>query len=288
MRPVIQKNKINIKLIIVYIIILIICIVGIAFALSKTKYFEEENVGRALGIIDEDSEKEDKYNELKNDFDTIFTNQIESSGQDTSNVKKIDSRYDLVVTAFNVTENRDNCMIDAKIPYINIANTAIRNFNKKVNLAYKQRAEALKKQTSSMNIIYTVQYKAYLQNNILSLVIRSEYKEGSKSQKIIIETVNYNVVEQRTVKIDEILSLKNIKNSEATNKIRREIKAIQEQNQALIDKEGYSIYQRDYSSNKYDISNCKYYLYGKNGMLYVIYPYGNEDSTSETDIVIFE
>jgi len=139
-----------------------------------------------------------------------------------------------------------------------------------------------------MNIIYTVQYKAYLQNNILSLVIRSEYKEGSKSQKIIIETVNYNVVEQRTVKIDEILSLKNIKNSEATNKIRREIKAIQEQNQALIDKEGYSIYQRDYSSNKYDISNCKYYLYGKNGMLYVIYPYGNEDSTSETDIVIFE
>lgn len=288
MRPVIQKNKINIKLIIVYIIILIVCVVGVAIALAKTQYFEEENVGRALGIVDEDSEKENEYNDLKNDFDTIFTNQVESLGQDTSNVKKIDSKYDIVVTAFSIKENRDNCTIDAQIPYINIANSSVRGFNKRINITYKQRAEALKKQVSSMNIIYTVQYKAYLQNNILSLAIRSEYKEGSKSQKITIETLNYNVIEQRIVKIDEILSIKNIKKSDATNKIRSEIKAIQEQNQALIDHEGYSIYQRDYTSNRYDISNIKYYIYGKNGMLYLIYPYGNEDNTSETDIVIFE
>ncbi len=288
MRPVIQKNKINIKLIIVYIIILIVCVVGVAIALAKTQYFEEENVGRALGIVDEDSEKENEYNDLKNDFDTIFTNQVESLGQDTSNVKKIDSKYDIVVTAFSIKENRDNCTIDAQIPYINIANSSVRGFNKRINITYKQRAEALKKQVSSMNIIYTVQYKAYLQNNILSLAIRSEYKEGSKSQKITIETLNYNVIEQRIVKIDEILRIKNIKQSDATNKIRSEIKAIQEQNQALIDHEGYSIYQRDYTSNRYDISNIKYYIYGKNGMLYLIYPYGNEDNTSETDIVIFE
>ena len=89
------------------------------------------------------------------------------------------------------------------------------------------------------------------------------------------------------MKIDKILKIKNIKNIEATNKIRSEIKAIQEQNQALID-EGYSLYQRDYNSNMYDVINCGHFLYGKNGMLYVIYPYGNQEDTSETDIVIFE
>ena len=62
MRPVLQKNKLSYKLWIVYAIILLICIVGIALALSNTQYFKEENVGRALGIVNQDSEKEDEYN----------------------------------------------------------------------------------------------------------------------------------------------------------------------------------------------------------------------------------
>ncbi len=287
MRPVVPQKKINIKLLIVYIIIFVACVVGIAFALAKTEYFEEENVGRALGIIDKDSEKEDEYNELKNDFDTIFTNQIENLQQGNINIQKISNDYDVVVTAFNYKEDKENCAIDVSIPYINVNHSSAKEFNKRVKQIYRQKAEILKNQTSSMNIIYTVQYKAYLQNNILSLAIRSEYKEGEKSQKIMVDTFNYNVVEQRKVTIDEILKIKNLRNTEATNKIRNEIKAIQEQNQALISS-GYSIYQRDYNSSIYDVLNCKQFLYGKNGMLYVIYPYGNEDNTSETDIVIFE
>lgn len=287
MRPVIQKDKNIYRLSIVYVIIFIICVAGIAIALAKTQYFEEENVGRALGIIDKDSEKEDEYNELKSDFDTIFTNQIENFEQENVNIKKISNDYDVVVTAFNYKEDKENCTIDVAIPYINVNHSSAKQFNKRVKEVYRKKAEILKNQISSMSVIYTVQYKAYLQNNILSLAIRSEYKEGEKSQKIMVDTFNYNVVEQREVKIDEILKIKNLKVSEATNRIRSEIKAIQEQNQALID-EGYSLYQRDYNSGMYDIMNCEHFLYGKNGMLYVIYPYGNRDNTSETDIVIFE
>jgi len=287
MRPVIPKNKISYKLLIVYILIFVICVAGIAIALAKTEYFEGENVERALGIIDKDSEKEDEYNELKSDFDTIFTNQIENFEQENINIKKISNDYDVVVTAFNYKEERENCTIDVAIPYINVNHSLAKQFNKRVKDIYRKRAEILKNQISSMNIVYTVQYKAYLQKNILSLAIRAEYKEGEKSQKIIVDTFNYNVVEQREVKIDEILKIKNIKNSEATNRIKSEIKAIQEQNQALIDS-GYSLYQRDYNSDLYDILNCGHFLYGKNGMLYVIYPYGNREDTSETDIVIFE
>ena len=287
MRPVIQKNKMSVKLIIIYSIIFVFCVAVIAITLAKTKYFEEENVGRALGIIDEDSEKEDEYNELKFDFDTIFTNEVENMQQGNLNVNKISNDYDIVITAYNYKEERENCTIDVSIPYINVNHTSAKSFNKAVKLRYRQKAEDLKKQVGSMNIVYTVQYKAYLQNNILSIAIRSEYKEGNKSQKIRVDTFNYNVIEQREIKIDEVLKLKNIKNADATNKIKSEIKAIQEQNQALIN-EGYSLYQRDYTSNMYEISNAPQFLYGKNEMLYVIYPYGNKDNTSETDIVIFE
>ncbi len=287
MRPVIPKNRLSYKLWIVYIVIFLICVIGIGVALSKTEYFEDENIERAIGIIDKEAKKEDEYNELKTEFDTIFTNQIENLQQENVKVKKINSDYDIVVTAYNYKEEKDNCSIDVAIPYINVDHVSARQFNQKVSQIYKQRAEILKNQISTMDIIYTVQYKAYLQNNILSLAIRSEYKEGNKNQKTIVNTFNYNVVERREVKIDELLKIKNIKNTDATNKIRAEVKSIQEQNQALID-EGYPLYRRDYTSSMYEVLNSKHFLYGKDGMLYIIYSYGNENDTSETDVIIFE
>ena len=287
MRPVIPKNRLSYKLWIVYIVIFLICVIGIGVALSKTEYFEDENIERAIVIIDKEAKKEDEYNELKTEFDTIFTNQIENLQQENVKVKKINSDYDIVVTAYNYKEEKDNCSIDVAIPYINVDHVSARQFNQKVSQIYKQRAEILKNQISTMDIIYTVQYKAYLQNNILSLAIRSEYKEGNKNQKTIVNTFNYNVVERREVKIDELLKIKNIKNTDATNKIRAEVKSIQEQNQALID-EGYPLYRRDYTSSMYEVLNSKHFLYGKDGMLYIIYSYGNENDTSETDVIIFE
>ena len=287
MRPVMPKNKLSYKLWILYAVIFIICVAGIAVALSKIEYFEDENLERAFGFIDKDAQKEDEYNELKTEFDTIFTNQIENLQQGDIEVQKINKNYDIVITAYNTKEEKENCLIDVAIPYININHPSAKEFNKKVDGIYKKKAESLKNQISTVDTIYTVQYKAYLQNNILSVAIRSEYKEGNKSQKIIVNTYNYNVVEQRAVKIDELLKIRNIKNNDATKKIREEIKAIQEQNQALID-EGYALYKRDYNSSMYDILNCKQYLFGKNGMIYIIYPYGNEEDTSEMDVVIFE
>ena len=287
MRPVLPKKHLSYKLWIIYALIFLMCVLGIALALYRTQYFQEENVGRALGIIDKDSEKEDQYNDLKAEFNTIFTNQVENLQNTNVNVEKINNDYDIVVTAYNYKEDKENITIDVAIPYINVQHDSARLFNKQISKNYKNRAETLKNQISSLSIIYSVQYKAYIQNNILSLAIRSEYKEGNKSQRISVETFNYNLVEKREVSINEILNLKNITANDATKRVKDEIKKIQEQNQPLID-QGYSFYQRDYNSSEYEVSNCKQFLYGKNGMLYLVYPYGNKEDTSEMDVVIFE
>lgn len=287
MRPVLPKKHLSYKLWIIYALIILMCVFGIALALYRTQYFQEENVGRALGIIDKDSEKEDQYNDLKAEFNTIFTNQVENLQNTNVNVEKINNDYDIVVTAYNYKEDKENITIDVAIPYINVQHDSARLFNKQISENYKNRAETLKNQISSLSIIYSVQYKAYVQNNILSLAIRSEYKEGNKSQRISVETFNYNLVEKREVSINEILNLKTITANDATKRVKDEIKKIQEQNQPLID-QGYSFYQRDYNSSEYEVSNCKQFLYGKNGMLYLVYPYGNKEDTSEMDVVIFE
>ena len=86
--------------------------------------------------------------------------------------------------------------------------------------------------------------------------------------------------------LEEIFNLKSIKLDFADSKIRNTIKTKQQKNKSLSDL-GYNLYQRDYTSPVYDIKNSKQYLFGKDGRIYVIYAYGNEDFTSEMDLVIF-
>lgn len=286
MRPVLQNNKISRKLWILYGLIFIICTIGIGIALYM-QFFQDENLGAVVGITSKDSEEEDEYDKLKEEFNKIFTNQLESLQSGMINVDKINSDYDIVVTAYRYEKDEENCKINVYIPYINVNDNSAKTFNQQMKEEYKEKAEILMNQVSSINIIYSVEYRAYIQNNILSLAIRSEFKEGDKSQKIMLQTFNYNLTEKRETTIDEILNLKNIEKENANTKIKNEIKTIQNQKQALIEL-GYQLYERDYNSEMYNISNSKYFLYGQNGMLYIIYPYGNEEDTSEMDIIIFQ
>ena len=135
-------------------------------------------------------------------------------------------------------------------------------------------------------IVYNVKYKAYENNNILSLVILSELKEENRNQRIIIKTFNYDLESNKEITIDDIIKQKDIDIQNANNKIKEEIKASQEENIKLRDL-GYNANVRDYDSDQYKITNSKYFFLGKNKYLYIIYPYGNEEITSETDVVIF-
>lgn len=286
MRPVVEKRSTNKKLLVVYIIIFIVCMIGIGISLYFG-VFKDEKIGAIIGVTDEESEKEEEYNNLKLEFDTIFTNNVETLQETNLNLEKISDKFDIVATPYHYEKNEENLTLNVYIPYINVKKSAAIAFNKKITENYKTTAEKLMNQVSTINTIYSVVYKAYLQNNILSLAIRSEYKEGSNSQVIVVETFNYNLAENREVTIQELLALKNINPKDATQKIRSEIKKIQEQNEPLIE-QGYNFYKRDYNSEIYEVTNCKQYLYGKNGMLYVVYPYGNSEDTSEMDVVIFE
>ena len=287
MRPVLKQNRISRKLWILYLPIFLICIIGIGVALYFSG-FQDENLGAVIGITSKDSEEEEQYNELKLEFNTLFTNQLEILQEGEINTQKLTNMYnELVVSAYNYQKSEENMTINVCIPQININDEIVFKFNKEIRDEYNERAKTLMKQVSTINTVYSVGYRAYIQNNILSLAIRSEFKEGTKSQKVSIKTINYNFAEKREVTAQEILNSKNINSEQATKRIRNEIKSTQEQNQPLID-EGYQFYIRDYNSDKYEALNIKQFLYGKDGMLYIIYAYGNEEDTSEMDVIIFK
>lgn len=281
MRPVLPENKKNYKLWIVYIFIFLICIMGIGVSMYM-QYFQEEKLGVIMGITDSESEDEDEYNELKNNLNNIFTNNIQIMQEDVK-VEKIREDYDIVVSRHTYNEEKEDYTLNVSIPNINIKNEQISNYNEKILNTYKTKVEELMGDTG---YIYDVRYKAYIQNNILSLIIHSELKEKDNNQKIMIETYNYDLNENREVTLEEMLEMKNITKDSANTKIKKEIEQIEEKNKSLTEL-GYTLYKRDLSSDMYKVENIKQYFQGEDGSIYVIFPYGNYEQTSEMDIVIF-
>ena len=120
----------------------------------------------------------------------------------------------------------------------------------------------------------------------MSLVVRSTLKEGSNNpQRDIVQTYNYDLTNQKKITIDDMLKLKGITKKEANQKIKEEIKLVQ-QKVENFKKLGYNIYERDYTNDMYSVNNVTEYFMGENNALYIIYAYGNQNYTSEMDIVV--
>lgn len=268
---------------VVYLLIFLICMVAIGIALYY-QYYKDEKLGVIFGITDEQSEREEELSELKANFNSIFDNTL----SEKQNVKysKIDEEKDVIYDQYTNTEQNDNYTLDVNLPLININSNITDQYNKEIKSVFQKKAESIIAKNSSIHTIYTVKYKAYVINNILSLVIRSELKEGANSQRVIIQTYNYNLTTDKEVKLSELLDIKNISKFEANKQIKTEIEKKKEQNEQLKEL-GYNMYIREYNSEIHDIENTTEFFIDEEGNLYLVYAYGNNDYTSEIDIVIF-
>lgn len=281
MRPVIEKEGFKIRHII-YIIVIIICIVAIGIAVYM-QFFKDEKLGVILGITN--NEEED--NSEKENFLNIFDNTLTIVANYDGNVSKILKDEDIIINNNNTQEHTESYTLDIRIPYFNINSNVARELNNEIRDTFDAKSQSIINSNDENNVIYNVKYKAYEYNNILSLVVLSELKEGNNNQRIIIQTYNYNLKENKIVTIDEILEQKQIDSSYANDKIKDEIDKSQEQNIKLSDL-GYNTNIRDSDADMYKIENANEFFIGDNGKLYIVYAYGNSEYTSEMDIVIFE
>mgnify|MGYP003236551514 FL=1 len=282
MRPVIEKQGFK-AIYIVYIALAILCIIAIGIAVYM-QFFKDEKIGVVLGI----TKKEDKeYNVLKENFTNIFTNNLTKENMYTGEIKKIRENEDIVFSAYNVQEQKDNYTINIQLPFFNINSDTAKEINKELTKSFKEKSEQIMKSNTEEKKIYTIKYKAYVNNEILSMVILSELKEGNNNQRIIFKSYNYNLATNKQVDINELIQLKNIDKTNANKKIKEEIEKSQEQNTKLAEL-GYNTITRDATSDTYKIENAKEFFLGDKGYLYIIYPYGNKEYTSEMDIVIIK
>lgn len=267
-----------------YISILVICIIAILGAIIIQIVKDQQAIANNNKLSIEDIN--DQINVNREEFSNLFKNKVNYLENNRYRIpKKIEENKEIVYLGYQNSEIKVNDYeLDVNIPYINIDNETAREFNTQIKDIFENKAKSVLNSQNN-NVLYTVDYSAYVSNNILSLVVRSTLKEGANPQREIVQTYNYDLINQEECTLDKILELKGITKKQAGQTIKIEIKEIQERVEELASL-GCVIYARDYTDDIYNIDNVTEYFLGEDNVLYIIYAYGNNNHTNEMDIVI--
>ena len=278
-----KKAKLSVKAVIIYTVSIITCIIAVIIS-GLSIYYGSDELDRLITIGGSSLTRADEeYQLLVANFDDVFQNHLEEYTTD-ANIRKVNNDQEIVYTYYQKAENKENSYdINLNIPYINIDNETIVAYNEEIKQTYEKKAENTL-QTENENIIYTLQYEATIENDILSLIIRANLKEGSRAQRLIIQTFNYDLKNNKEISLAEMIELKQLNQREVQSKIDEEIASEQKRVEDLRSL-GYGIFERDSENEMYKIENSQEFFV-KDGNIYIIYAYGNENITSEMDLVI--
>lgn len=225
--------------------------------------------------------------EIKSQLNSLFTNEIISNDYDETNLQKRDASKGIVYSAYDIQKQEGNYELDVHLPVININDSVATDFNKMTQSIFANKASEILNNKYTEKVIYSVDYISYVNDNILSLVIKSTLKQGNSPQRVIVQAYNYNLETGEKVQLVDVLAKRNIIQSDCQNKIHEIVTKAQEEAQVLV-QSGYTVYNRNLSDSMYQISNISTFFLGKNEELYIIFAYGNQNFTSEMDVVLYE
>lgn len=275
-----NEGKIDIRTVTV-ISVIVICIFSIIYGIYyQIESYKQKQLNE---LIEQGPQGEEQTPTVE--FDDLFDNSINYQENNVA-VNKIESHEELVYTVYELKD--DAYGVNVKIPTININNEKIMDINKEISSIFQEKAnqillntdEEAKKQT-----IYNVEYTAYVNENILSLVIRASLKEGTNIQRVIIQTYTYNLSTNEEMTLGNILNIE----GKSTKDVQTEIyNTIQEaiDNSQNLSALGYNTVNRDINDSMYLIENSNNYFLGPDGVIYIVYAYGNASYSSEKDIVV--
>ena len=275
---------------IIFILIGVFCFFALVAGIYAQFFTEkrENNTIQNPSIGTSDDQKQKTQEEIKTQFKSLFNNKlVVSKNFDSTNIQKIDTTKDIVYFAYNYQEQTEKYEVDIHLPVINIKGNVVNEFNKTTQSIFANEASNIVNNKYSEKIIYNVNYIASINENILSLAIESTFKQGEKPQRTIIQTYNYDIETGEKIELVDMLTKRNIIQSDCQNKIYQVVNKAQEEAQILV-KSGYTVYNRNISDDMYKIAGVSNFYLGESEELYIIFAYGNNNYTSDMDIILYE
>lgn len=267
------------------VVVILVCLLCLAY----TVYYQ-------VFVVNAEEEKnssepvEEKVVDEVLEFDKLFDNKLNSQGNYIEEKNRLDQTKELIYTSYSVNEIYEGKYeINANIPVVNIGTARGQNINKEIKTIFQDKLASIIANARTKEVvektIYTVDYTAYINENILSLVIKSTIKEGTNVQRLIIKAYTYNLSTNEEITLANMLDMKRKDTAEIEKETLRVVREAigKTDNLAAL---GYNLYERDMNSTMYKIENSDNYFLGPEGTIYIIYAYGNSNLTSERDIVV--
>ena len=275
-----KEYKVRKRDIVIYTICIIICVVALTIVVTM-QVLGEGITNKVFHTNKLQIASEEEQLKLRTDFENMFTNKIEGK---IENVEKKDESKDIIFTVYENEDNiSENYTLNVHIPNFNIKDENIEELNNKISTEYKQKVNQILNNKGNQ-IIYSVEYSAYIENEIIFLIIRSNLKESNNAQKQMVYTYNYDLKNKKEITVENIIEKLKYNKNDVQKAIQNYIEE-QEKNSKSLKNLGYGIYVRNSKDEMYKIENTKNFFV-KNNKIYIIYPYGNTSATSEMDIVI--
>ncbi len=277
---------------ILYIAIAAICVIAIIVGVYAQVFGDKPKQNTIKNEIvntgDDDTATDPEV--LKQEFNSLFNNSFNDQGYDKTSIKKLAGYegQDVIYAVYRIKEEKDEkYSVNINIPVFNVDGEVASEFNATTQSIFANKAGNVLSNSQSYTI-YDVEYVGYLNENILSLVIKSTLKEGNNPQRIIVQTYNYDITTGKKLTLNEVLEAKGISEKEVNKKIELQVTEANKNAEALSEalaSAGQTVYKRDVNNAMYVTDNVNHFFVGLDGQIYIVYPYGNSNFTSEMDII---
>lgn len=269
-----------------FIVLALVCIVALCLGIYGQFFYKyAETDPFMIGINIGSQKTAEEIANLKANFNGLFTNSIIINSENVK-ANKMEPSKDLVYTVYNlVNEDENYYSVNAQIPVLNVNTDQAKSINARIREKFYDMANSIMRKTEGKTI-YTVSYASFVNQEIISIVIKASLKEEGKSEKVMVETYNYSLTQDREIVLADFIEAKATTNETVQKTINENIRDAYNNAQIIAAQFGV-LYERDLESDMYKIENTKNYFLTQDGYVYIIYAYGNNDYTNELDIVIF-
>lgn len=264
----------------------LICIMALCIGIYIQFFYKySETDPLMIGINIGSQKTAEELAALEVEFNNIFKNELNIKSENV-NVEKIKEENDLVYSMYQLENADENYYtVNATIPTININSEVVNEINNSIRTEFYDKANSIMRQTEQF-VVYNVSYQAFINEDIVSVVIKAALKEGNNAERVSIKTYNYSMSADRQVTLEDLINLKKTTVKSVQDTIDEDIK-IADTNAKIIAADYGNLYERDLDSDMYKVENASTFFLTDEGYVYIVYAYGNTDYTNEMDIVIF-
>lgn len=256
-----EKGK-KILIISLVIILLILITIAVFMILDNKKYEEIER------------QEEEAILNAEENFKNLFTN-----------LEYTENENEAITLSYEFEQSEEGKYdVNVNSPLLNIETDTAKTVNDEIDEIFGRKLISIVKE-NTVYTKYTVDYIAYTNNNIISLIIKATLKEGNNPQRLIVKTYNYDLEENKILSLEDYIVKMNLDKGS----IQAQITSYVREKSETVDTglaEEYNLYVRDVRSEKYLIENVEDYYIGEDGKLYIVFAYGNNNFTETTDVII--